>query len=132
MAVYWDSFSNRSLKRGAWRALGRARSLLRDRDFDLVLLQEADWETHRGNVRCIAEEPGKYLGPGWIFAPEFLELGKRIHGADARHGQATLTRLPVSEGNRLHSQAQSRMWNPKTRPPRLGFSSLGKVGGSLW
>lgn len=80
---------------------------------DLVLLQEADWEARRSGGRRIAEALGALLGLEWVFAPEFLELGQRIGGRDAWHGQATLSRLPVSGVRVLRFRAQSAGWRPK-------------------
>lgn len=80
---------------------------------DLVLLQEADWEARRSGGRRIAEELASALGLEWVFAPEFLELGQRIGGRDAWHGQATLARLPVRAARLLHFRVQSASWRPK-------------------
>lgn len=80
---------------------------------DLALLQEADWEARRSGGRRIAEELAGALGLEWVFAPEFLELGQRIGGRDAWHGQATLARLPVHVARLLRFRAQSTSWRPK-------------------
>ncbi|MGB9611939.1 MAG: endonuclease/exonuclease/phosphatase family protein, partial [Bryobacteraceae bacterium] len=80
---------------------------------DLALLQEADWEARRSGGRRIAEELASALGLEWVFAPEFLELGQRIGGRDAWHGQATLARLPVRAARLLRFRVQSASWRPK-------------------
>lgn len=92
---------------------GEIRRYLEQQQPDLVLLQEADWEARRSGGRRIAEELGALLGLEWVFAPEFLELGQRIGGRDAWHGQATLSRLPVSAVRVLRFRAQSAGWRPK-------------------
>lgn len=80
---------------------------------DLALLQEADWEARRSRGRRVAEELGGRLGLEWAFAPEFRELGQRIRGREAWHGQATLSRLPLRSVRVLRFRSQSTSWQPR-------------------
>lgn len=84
---------------------------------DLILLQEVDWEARRSGGRRIAQELGETLGMEWIFAPEFLELGQRVDGRDAWHGQATLARLAVRGARVIRFRSQTASWRPKTWLP---------------
>ncbi|MCX7603204.1 MAG: hypothetical protein N2036_03930, partial [Bryobacteraceae bacterium] len=93
--------------------LEEIRRFLDQRQADLILLQEADWEARRSGGHRIAAELGAALGLEWAFAPEFLELGQRIGGRDAWHGQATLSRLPIREARLFRFRAQSASWRPR-------------------
>ncbi len=85
---------------------------------DLLLLQEVDSHTRRSGNRDIPAEYAARLGHAFVFAPEFLELGQRVRGADALHGQATLTRLPVTRARLLRHRDQHPGWHPKPYLPR--------------
>lgn len=89
------------------------RRYLEQQNPDLALLQEADWEAQRSRGRRVAEELGGLLGMEWVFAPEFRELGQRIQGRDAWHGQATLSRLPLRSARVLRFRRQSASWRPR-------------------
>lgn len=94
------------------------RRYLEQENPDLALLQEADWEARRSRGRRIAEELGAWLGLEWAFAAEFRELGQRIQGRDAWHGQATLSRLPLRSARVLRFRRQSTSWRPKPWLPQ--------------
>ncbi len=85
---------------------------------DLLLLQEVDSHTRRSGNRDVAAQLAARLGLAFVFAPEFLELGQRVRGADALQGQATLTRLPVNRARLLRHRDQHPSWHPKPYLPR--------------
>jgi endonuclease/exonuclease/phosphatase family metal-dependent hydrolase len=87
---------------------------------DLLMLQEADWEARRSRGRRIAEELGGLLGMEWVFAAEFRELGQRIEGRDAWHGQVTLSRLLLRSVRVLRFREQSAGWRPRPWLPQWG------------
>ena len=81
----------------------------------------------RTNCRNIAQEVAKALQMNYAFACEFEELAQGCCGACAYHGQATLSRLPLSNSRLVRFRAQSDFWYPRwfipTWPPfqrRLG------------
>lgn len=94
------------------------RRYLEQQNPDLALLQEADWEARRSRGRRVAEELGNGLGLAWAFAAEFRELGQRIQGRDAWHGQATLFRLPLRSARVLRFRRQSASWRPRPWLPQ--------------
>jgi endonuclease/exonuclease/phosphatase family metal-dependent hydrolase len=80
---------------------------------DLLLLQEVDRNARRSGNRDLAAEFARRLGLESAFAAEFLELGQRVNGRPAFHGQATLTRLPVTRARFLRHRQRHDSWRPK-------------------
>src|SRR5215469_1036870 len=63
---------------------------------DLILLQEADIHARRtrcGNIPC---DIAQALKMNYVFGREFEELAQGNTGSPAYHGQATLSRSPIS------------------------------------
>lgn len=87
---------------------------------DLLLLQEVDLHARRTDGRDIAAELAFRTGHEFVFAPEFLELGQRIRGADALHGQATLSSLPIRRPRLMRHQEQHPSWRPSRFLPLWG------------
>jgi endonuclease/exonuclease/phosphatase family metal-dependent hydrolase len=80
---------------------------------DLLLLQEVDRNARRSGNRDLAAEFARRLGLESAFAAEFLELSQRVGGNPAFHGQATLSRLPVTRARFLRHREQHGSWRPK-------------------
>ena len=85
---------------------------------DLVLLQEADLCARRTHYRNVAREIAKALEMNYVFGYEFEELTQGQNGTPAYHGQATLSRLPLSHSRILRFHRQSSFWHPRWFIPR--------------
>jgi endonuclease/exonuclease/phosphatase family metal-dependent hydrolase len=85
---------------------------------DVILLQETDVNARRTNCRNIALEVAKTLQMNYVFGCEFEELGQGCCKASAYHGQATLSRLPLSNSRLLRFRAQSDFWYPRWFIPK--------------
>ena len=79
---------------------------------DVVLLQESDLNARRTHHLNIAGEISKKLRMNYIFAREFEELTQGSRASPAYHGQATLSRWPLSNCRLIRFQRQSKFWRP--------------------
>jgi endonuclease/exonuclease/phosphatase family metal-dependent hydrolase len=86
---------------------------------DLILLQEADWNAARTLCRNVAQEIARALEMNYVFGCEFEELAQGRDGMPAYHGQATLSRFPLSHSRILRFRCQSRFWLPRWYIPRV-------------
>ena len=86
---------------------------------DLILLQEADRNARRTHGRNVAREIAQALAMNYVFGCEFQELAQGQNGTPAYHGQATLSRLPLSQSRILRFQRQSSFWHPRWYIPRI-------------
>src|SRR5208337_629960 len=66
------------------------------RKADILLLQEADLNAKRTHHFDIAREIAKKLQLNYVFGREFQELTQGTRDSPAYHGQATLSRWPLS------------------------------------
>jgi endonuclease/exonuclease/phosphatase family metal-dependent hydrolase len=80
---------------------------------DIILLQESDCNARRTACRNIARELAESLRMHYTFGIEFQELGQNPQGSPAFHGQATLSRWPLSASRILRFRRQSRFWEPR-------------------
>lgn len=80
---------------------------------DLVLLQEVDLRARRTHFRNIAREIARALEMNYVFGYEFEELAQAQNRMPAYHGQATLSRLPLSCSRILRFRRQSNFWHPR-------------------
>lgn len=85
---------------------------------DVILLQETDVNARRTNCRNVAMEVAKALQMNYIFGCEFEELAQGCCSAPAYHGQATLSRFPLSNSRLLRFRAQSTFWYPRWFIPK--------------
>ena len=85
---------------------------------DVILLQETDVNARRTNCRNIALEVAKALRMNYVFGCEFEELGQGCCRTSAYHGQATLSRLPLSNSRLLRFRAQTDFWKPRWFIPK--------------
>jgi len=86
---------------------------------DLILLQEVDKYARRSEYRNIAELLAKRLRLNYAFGIEFRELAQGSRDAPAYHGQATLSRWPLSDSRVLRFSRQSTYWHPRWWIPPL-------------
>ena len=92
---------------------------LADSSADLILLQEADIHAHRSHWRNTPREIAQALQMNYVFGREFEELGQGLASASAYHGQATISRFPISHPRLLRFSCQSAFWRPRWYIPRL-------------
>lgn len=97
---------------------------------DLIILQESDRNSRRTSHRNIAKELSQQLGMNYVFGIEFQELSQGSHQSPAYHGQATLSRWPISKAHILRFQRQSKFWHPYWWVPKLAFLQR-RLGGRM-
>jgi endonuclease/exonuclease/phosphatase family metal-dependent hydrolase len=88
-------------------------------DPDLVLLQEVDLNARRTHRLNIAEEIARKLQMNYVFGREFEELVQGKKDSPAYHGQATLSKWPISAARLIHFSRQSHFWEPRWFLPRI-------------
>jgi endonuclease/exonuclease/phosphatase family metal-dependent hydrolase len=86
---------------------------------DLMILQEVDKHARRTSYRNIAEQLAQKLRLNYAFGVEFQELSQASRNAAAYHGQATLSRWPITDCRVLRFRNQSSFWRPKRWIPTL-------------
>jgi endonuclease/exonuclease/phosphatase family metal-dependent hydrolase len=97
---------------------------------DIILLQEADLNARRTHRLNIAREIAQKLQLNYVFGREFQELTQGSRGSPAYHGQATLSRWPLSNSRILRFQRQSNFWRPRWFLPEIDpFQE--RIGGRL-
>jgi len=79
---------------------------------DVVLLQESDLNARRTHHLNVAKEIAQKLRMNYVFGREFQELTQGSRASPAYHGQATLSRWPLSNPRILRFQQQSNFWRP--------------------
>ncbi len=93
---------------------------------DIYLLQEVDLNTRRTGYQNVAEDLARELGMNYVFGTEFQELAQGRSGQPAFHGQAVLSRFPLSQARVLRFRHQLHNWRHGWLPrwgwvqPRLG------------
>jgi len=94
---------------------------LKTLDADVLLLQEVDRYCDRSGGRDVAANLAAALGMNWIFAGEFQEIGEGTKGRGALHGQAILSRYPITDAGVLVFMEQARLrWRLNPVQPRRG------------
>ncbi len=86
---------------------------------DILLLQESDLNARRTHHFDIAREIAQKLQLNYIFGREFQELTQGTRHSPAYHGQATLSRWPLSNARILRFQQQSNFWQPHWFLPEI-------------
>lgn len=97
---------------------------------DVVLLQESDLNARRTHRLNVAREIAQKLQLNYAFGREFQELTQGSRASPAYHGQATLSRWPLSNHRILRFQKQSNFWRPRWYLPEIEpFQE--RIGGRL-
>jgi endonuclease/exonuclease/phosphatase family metal-dependent hydrolase len=97
---------------------------------DLILLQESDLNARRTHHLNIAKEIAQKLEMNYVFGREFQELTQGSRASPAYHGQATLSRWPLSGARIIRFRSQSNFWNPHWFLPEISpFQE--RLGGRL-
>ena len=86
---------------------------------DILLLQEADLNARRTRRLNIAEEIARTLRMNYVFGREFQELVQGSETSPAYHGQATLSKWPISNPRLIRFSRQSHFWQPRWFLPRI-------------
>jgi endonuclease/exonuclease/phosphatase family metal-dependent hydrolase len=86
---------------------------------DILLLQEADMNARRTHRLNIAQEIARKLEMNYVFGCEFQELVQGSKSSPAYHGQATLSKWPISNSRLIRFSRQSHFWQPHWFLPRI-------------
>jgi endonuclease/exonuclease/phosphatase family metal-dependent hydrolase len=86
---------------------------------DILLLQEADLNARRTRRLNIAQEIARKLGMDCVFGCEFQELAQGSKSSPAYHGQATLSKWPISKPRLIRFSQQSHFWQPHWFLPNI-------------
>jgi len=86
---------------------------------DILILQEADLNARRTHRLNIAEEIARKLEMNYVFGREFEELVQGSKSSPAYHGQATLSKWPISNPRLIRFSRQSHFWQPHWFLPRI-------------
>ena len=70
-------------------------------DADIIFLQESDRNAGRTSYRNVARAIAQNLKLNYVFGSEFEELAQGSRASPAYHGQATLSRWPLSDSSIL-------------------------------
>jgi endonuclease/exonuclease/phosphatase family metal-dependent hydrolase len=94
-------------------------AFVRAQDADILVLQEVDLNARRTGYRNIAEEIAIGARMNYAFGREFQELTQGRRSAPAYHGQATLSRWPITNSRVIRFRRQSNFWRPRWFLPRV-------------
>jgi endonuclease/exonuclease/phosphatase family metal-dependent hydrolase len=86
---------------------------------DILILQEADLNARRTHRLNIAEEIARKLEMNYVFGREFEELVQGSKSSPAYHGQATLSKWPISNPRLIRFSRQSHFWRPRWFLPNI-------------
>ena len=97
---------------------------------DVLLLQESDLNARRTHHLNVAKEIAQKLQMNYVFGREFQELTQGSRSSPAYHGQATLSRWPLSNSRIIRFRKQSNFWRPHWFLPEMEpFQE--RIGGRL-
>ena len=99
--------------------LSRVIEFLAGANADLVLLQETDLNARRTHRLNVAREIAQKLKVNYVFGREFQELAQGTSVSPAYHGQATLSRWPLSNFRIIRFQTQSNFWHSHWFLPQI-------------
>jgi endonuclease/exonuclease/phosphatase family metal-dependent hydrolase len=120
----WIAWPPSSLRIVDWN-IDRGQQLQGVMDFlvnanaDIVILQEVDLNARRTHRLNIAEEIARKLEMNYVFGREFEELAQGSTNSPAYHGQATLSRWPISSPRLIRFSRQSHFWQPRWYLPNI-------------
>jgi endonuclease/exonuclease/phosphatase family metal-dependent hydrolase len=86
---------------------------------DILILQEVDLNARRTHRLNIAETIARKLEMNYVFGREFQELVQGSKDSPAYHGQATLSKWPISKPRLIRFSRQSHFWQPHWFLPRI-------------
>ena len=97
---------------------------------DILILQEVDLNARRTQRLNIAEEIARKLQMDYVFGREFEELVQGSKASPAYHGQATLSKWPISNPRLIRFSRQSHFWQPRWFLPRIELFQQ-RLGGRI-
>src|SRR5277367_3169158 len=97
---------------------------------DILILQEVDVNARRTHRLNIAETIARKLEMNYVFGCEFQELVQGSKDSPAYHGQATLSKWPISNPRLIRFSKQSRFWEPRWFLPKIE-PFQGRLGGRI-
>jgi endonuclease/exonuclease/phosphatase family metal-dependent hydrolase len=120
----WVLWPPRSLRIVDWnidrgQQLGGIIDFLASTNADILLLQEVDLNARRTHRLNIAQEIARKLEMDYVFGCEFQELVQGSKSSPAYHGQATLSKWPISNSRLIRFSRQSHFWQPHWFLPRI-------------
>jgi endonuclease/exonuclease/phosphatase family metal-dependent hydrolase len=86
---------------------------------DILILQEVDLNARRTHRLNVAETIARKLEMNYVFGREFQELVQGSKDSPAYHGQATLSKWPISKPHLIRFSRQSRFWQPHWFLPNI-------------
>jgi endonuclease/exonuclease/phosphatase family metal-dependent hydrolase len=86
---------------------------------DILILQEVDLNARRTHRLNIAETIARKLEMNYVFGREFQELVQGSKDSPAYHGQATLSKWPISKPRLIRFSKQSNFWQPHWFLPKI-------------
>jgi endonuclease/exonuclease/phosphatase family metal-dependent hydrolase len=86
---------------------------------DILILQEVDLNARRTHRLNVAETIARKLEMNYVFGREFQELVQGSKNSPAYHGQATLSKWPISKPRLIRFSRQSRFWQPHWFLPNI-------------
>ena len=86
---------------------------------DILILQELDLNARRTHQLNIAEEIARKLQVNYVFGREFQELVQGSKASPAYHGQAVLSKWPISNPRLIRFSRQSHFWQPHWFVPKI-------------
>ncbi len=86
---------------------------------DILILQEVDLNARRTHRLNIAETIARKLEMNYVFGREFQELVQGSKYSPAYHGQATLSKWPISNARLIRFSKQSHFWQPHWFLPKI-------------
>jgi endonuclease/exonuclease/phosphatase family metal-dependent hydrolase len=86
---------------------------------DILILQEVDLNARRTHRLNIAETIARKLEMNYVFGREFQELVQGSKDSPAYHGQATLSKWPISKPRLIRFSRQSHFWQPHWFLPNI-------------
>jgi endonuclease/exonuclease/phosphatase family metal-dependent hydrolase len=120
----WATWSPNSLRIVDWN-IDRGLQLPPVIDFlagtqaDILILQEVDLNARRTHHLNIAEEIARKLQMNYVFGREFQELVQGSKTSPAYHGQALLSKWPISNPRLIRFSRQSHFWQPHWFVPKI-------------
>jgi endonuclease/exonuclease/phosphatase family metal-dependent hydrolase len=120
----WNLFSPDCVRVVSWNIdrgskLHKVIEFLAGEKADIILLQEADLNARRTHHLNVAKEIAQKLAMNYVFGREFQELTQGSKTSPAYHGQATLSRWPLSKARIIRFQKQSHFWHPHWFLPEI-------------
>jgi len=86
---------------------------------DILILQEVDVNARRTHRLNIAETIARKVKMNYVFGREFQELVQGSKDSPAYHGQATLSKWPISKPRLIRFSRQSHFWQPHWFLPKI-------------